>query len=310
MRTHFDQLAKQLARAALQSNGVVSVHDEIAPEPLHADLRFEPDPRRHAERQRLGLLGQITAGLCLIEIYSHALTVDEFLACIGKHIAFWRQRARDTRADNRRRQKRGLPPRKLVKPTIWIISAGSPSELRTKLPFQNAPEGLPGVFSFFYDVFRVGLIVAPELPRDPSTLLVRLMAGGPLLPEAVRELRRLPPTAHERVVAEEILVRFQRFLRKAATRTPQEQEFIKAMYKTWEDAKAEGIAKGIAEGIAKGSTEAQAKAVLTVLEVRGIPVSAAARKRILGEKALKRLERWLRKAIVATSLDEVFSTRG
>jgi hypothetical protein len=207
--------------------------------------------------------------------------------------------------DNKRRQKRGLPPRKLVKPSVWIISAGTPSALRTKLAFQKAPGGPDGVYYFFFDVFRVGLIVAPELPRDPSTLLVRLMAAGPLLPEAIRELRKLPPTAPERVVAEEILVRFQRFLRKKANRTPQEQEFIKAMYKTWEDARAEGIAKGIA----KGSTETQAKAVLTVLQVRGIPVSAAARKRILGEKDLKQLERWLKKASVAASLDEVFSTR-
>jgi hypothetical protein len=309
MRTHFDQLAKQLAKAALRGKGIVSVHDEISPEPQHADLRFEPDPRRQAERKRLGLLGQITSGLCLIEIYSHALNAEEFLACIGKHIAFWHQRGRETRVDNKRRQKRGLPPRKLVKPSVWIISAGTPSALRTKLAFQKAPGGPDGVYYFFFDVFRVGLIVAPELPRDPSTLLVRLMAAGPLLPEAIRELRKLPPTAPERVVAEEILVRFQRFLRKKANRTTQEQEFIKAMYKTWEDARAEGIAKGIAKGRAEGSTETQAKAVLTVLQVRGIPVSAAARKRILGEKDRKQLERWLKKASVATSLDEVFSTR-
>jgi len=114
-----------------------------------------------------------------------------------------------------------------------------------------------------------------------------------------------------------ILVRFQRFLRKKANRAPQEQEFIKAMYKTWEDARAEGLAEGITKGIAKGiakgraegSAATQAKAVLTVLQVRGIPVSGAARKRIMGEKNQKQLERWLKKASRATSLDEVLSTR-
>jgi hypothetical protein len=45
--------------------------------------------------------------------------------------------------------------------------------------------------------------------------------------------------------------------------------------------------------------------VLTVLRVRGIAVPDAARQRILAEKDLAQLERWLEKAIVATSIGEV-----
>jgi post-segregation antitoxin (ccd killing protein) len=45
--------------------------------------------------------------------------------------------------------------------------------------------------------------------------------------------------------------------------------------------------------------------VLTVLRVRGVAVSDAARKRILAEADLPRLERWLEKAIVATSIGDV-----
>jgi len=50
--------------------------------------------------------------------------------------------------------------------------------------------------------------------------------------------------------------------------------------------------------------------VLTALRVRGIAVPEAARKRILAETELPRLERWLEKAIVATSLGEVLDDRG
>ena len=52
---------------------------------------------------------------------------------------------------------------------------------------------------FGADVLRVGIVVASELPRDRTTLLVRIMAGGPLLAPAVHELVALPADAIERV---------------------------------------------------------------------------------------------------------------
>ena len=70
-----------------------------------------------------------------------------------------------------------------------------------------------------------------------------------------------------------------------------------AMYKTWDEHRAEGRAESRAE--------TQANAVLTVLRVRRIDVSDAARQRILAEKDLERLERWLERAAVATSIGEV-----
>jgi hypothetical protein len=45
--------------------------------------------------------------------------------------------------------------------------------------------------------------------------------------------------------------------------------------------------------------------VLTVLRVRGIDVPEAARNRILAQKDPERLERWLEKAAVGSSVTEV-----
>jgi hypothetical protein len=59
------------------------------------------------------------------------------------------------------------------------------------------------------------------------------------------------------------------------------------------------------EGRAEGSTEALVNAVLTVLRVRGIAVPDAARQRIQAERDLGRLERWLERASVASSVAEV-----
>jgi hypothetical protein len=57
--------------------------------------------------------------------------------------------------------------------------------------------------------------------------------------------------------------------------------------------------------VAQGRAEARAGDVLTVLRARGVTVPDAARERILAEKDLERLEQWLEKAAIATSLAAV-----
>jgi len=64
-------------------------------------------------------------------------------------------------------------------------------------------------------------------------------------------------------------------------------------YKTWEESRAEGRA------------EIRAASVLTVLRVRGIAVPDASHERILAEKDLEQLQRWLEKAVVAASIADV-----
>ena len=62
-----------------------------------------------------------------------------------------------------------------------------------------------------------------------------------------------------------------------------------AMIKSWEE----------------GRAETRADAVLTVLQTRGVAVPDAAREHILAQKDLELLKRWLVKAVVASSIDEV-----
>ncbi len=64
--------------------------------------------------------------------------------------------------------------------------------------------------------------------------------------------------------------------------------------------------KYVAQGRTEGRTEEAARAVLTVLRVRGLAVPDADRERILSEKDPERLERWLEKAAVAASVAAVF----
>ncbi|HEX4416501.1 MAG TPA: hypothetical protein VH165_01320 [Kofleriaceae bacterium] len=301
MRNRFDKLAKDLGQAALGLSGFAVVNDPIHPETQYADLRYEPDPARQAARGRLGLLGRIAGDVCLLEVYSDAPSPEEFRACLAKHLAHWQQRARQSRAQARAATARDAAtedaasnaPTAGVAPALWIIAAGTPSTLLTQLPMVPAADGPAGVYGFGGDVLRVGLIAARELPRDRTTLLVRLMAAGPLLAAAVPELARLPADAPERAVAEPILLQFERMLGQQETRTSDEQEFLMAMQHTWEEARTES------------RTAAHAQDVLTVLRVRGIAVPDAVRQRIQTERDPVRLERWLERAIVAISITEV-----
>jgi hypothetical protein len=295
MRNRFDQLAKQIGKAALEGSGVTVVHAEITPEPLHADLLHEPDPTKAAERRRLGLLGRLVSLPCLLEPYSDTPSAEEFRACLTKHLAWWQQRARQQRAEGKKSGER--PRRKSVDPFLWILCGGAPSSILTKLTLKATSEWPAGVYLFGNDVLRVGFVVASELPRERTTLLVRLMAAGSALPEAIEDLHALPPDAYERSAAERPLLHFHRAVEQQPTRTPDEQEFLNIMLKTWEDARTEG-------GI-----ETRAEDILTVLSTRGIVVSAAARKRILAEKDPKQLTHWLKKAVAVASVDDLFQSQ-
>jgi len=57
--------------------------------------------------------------------------------------------------------------------------------------------------------------------------------------------------------------------------------------------------------VAQGRTEAAAHNLLTVLRARGFAVPDAVQERILAQKDPERLERWLEKAVVASSVAAV-----
>jgi hypothetical protein len=162
-----------------------------------------------------------------------------------------------------------------------------------KLKAEAAPGWPVGVYFLGGDLFRAGIVVASELPRERSTLLVRLMTAGPGLAQAIADLAALPLDAHERTVAEQILIHLQHALGKKPSPTPEEEELIVRIKGGFEDMRLEV------------EIATNARAVLTAFRVRGIDVPDAARKRILAEKDPTRLERWHERAILAASVAEV-----
>ena len=68
-----------------------------------------------------------------------------------------------------------------------------------------------------------------------------------------------------------------------------------------------GLAKGKAEGVAKGLAKGKAESLLTLLDGRGIRMTAAVRKKILACTDLSQLERWFQAALTAQSSADVLA---
>jgi hypothetical protein len=140
-------------------------------------------------------------------------------------------------------------------------------------------------------------------PRSAARRAVRLGEFGSsvdIVPQAIRELAALPASAHERVVAEPILLALRHALVKKAGRTPAEQEFIVTMHNTWEQARDEGRKEGRDEG---RLVQARA-AVRRVLARRALAPSGAEESRIDTCTDIATLEQWLDQALVAHSVAE------
>jgi Uma2 family endonuclease len=69
---------------------------------------------------------------------------------------------------------------------------------------------------------------------------------------------------------------------------------------------AEGKRAGVAEGLAEGWSRGRAEAVLAVLAARGIGLAPADRARVLAERDPDRLDRWIARAAICATSDELF----
>jgi len=248
--------------------------------------------------------------LCLIEIYGHAPDGGEWRACLSKHFVHWEGSRRTARGENRKRKAKGRASEPFVKPMLWVFAVDFSDPMLRAITVRKRAGWPRGVFFHGDDVYRVGIVDASRLPRDRSTLLVRIMAGGPLLPDAIADLNALPDDAVERGLVEGDLVDLERALGAKPRRTPEEEEIVKMVQGTFTQARRWGRDEGRVEGRVEGEAAARVRDVLTVLRVRGIVVSAADRERILAEKDPARLERWHERAILAASLAEVLDEPG
>ncbi|WP_432870355.1 hypothetical protein [Microbispora rosea] len=68
----------------------------------------------------------------------------------------------------------------------------------------------------------------------------------------------------------------------------------------------QGREQGLEQGLEQGRAEGEIEAILTVLDARGLDIPSEARERISRCSDLHLLEKWIRRAVTVTSVDELF----
>jgi hypothetical protein len=197
MRNRFDRIGKALLRGALEPAGTVITEFEVpAVDAQAADVWFEPAPDPRARASRSTLLDRMASGPTLFEPFHDPPGLDEMRDCLRKQLTLDHHRALDAR-----KQGRPRPPF----PRLWTLSTGRPEGVIAGYgltPLAGFPTG-------FYEgrpAESMGAVVLRELPRERSTLLLRLLGSGAVLQQALEELKRLPAGAWEREVALPALV--------------------------------------------------------------------------------------------------------
>ena len=290
MRTRFDLFGKDMVSTALETCGPVVTDAEVPADPRKIDLWFMPDSTREPVPDYLGLLSRLLAGPSTLEFFHNTPNGDELAACVVKHGMF-----------RHRLLLRKEPP---PIPIQWVISAGRPRDGIEGLWLRamNVNDSWPAGIYEGPPLLWTRLVVVNELPVRRDTLLLRLLGADRVLDRAIAELKVLEADAPERTLALPILLRLRLEVpTDPAKQTSEDREFLmhtQDIVETWRQ-------EAVQEGRTEGRTEMQAEAVLTVLRVRGIDVPDAARERILTQKDLEQLKRWLEKAAVVSSIREV-----
>lgn len=159
---------------------------------------------------------------------------------------------------------------------------------------------------FIFTPHDVPLILDVELARSNLAMATfSLICHGdqdvvdgmfPVLAEALRSLSPDKATLYHDIVLAGLPVpariRWEAFMSSVADRY-------------YSETFRELATRNFAEGEAKGKAEGEAQAVLLVLEARGIPAPDEVREQILACTDLAKLDTWLRRAVTASSADEV-----
>jgi len=286
-----DLLCKHLLREALDPIGTVELEKPVAPLDeqridVYCELRAELPPAEAVAH--LGLLRRMAevAQRFLMEPFSATPSVESV-------------------DDNLRKKfnlhhglKKAAKGAVLAKPALWVLSPGRPEEVLQGYAGASAVDWPSGFYRCAPEL-ATWVVVLAELPKTADTILLRLLGPATMQLEALRELDALQLSETQRQPWIDMLADVRYLLDEAQEPSPEEQTIMTELRQRWEREKAELRAEG--------QTAGTAQAILTILTTRGFQVSDGVRQRVLGCKDPSTLERWLARAVTATTDAEVIA---
>jgi hypothetical protein len=144
----------------------------------YTSTTFDPAANREEMERTLGLYGRMVSQPCILDCVPRHATMDDMLDVIRNQLLIHRQ--------ERQQAGRPVPVRML-----WVMSTDLPADLDT-LGFAPAKDWPPGIYLNQLPGLPIGVAVLSEVPREPSTLVLRFQGRGPGFFEAVEEVLALP----------------------------------------------------------------------------------------------------------------------
>ncbi len=235
-----DDFAKDYLTELLSNIGTATPNKVIKSERREGDIWFERTAKLTiaAQREKLGLMGQLLRRDSLIEVFRNPATAMEIRSCRGK--------LTDIEGDMARGAKRKDEPlTEAMLPDLWFIMPTASAEIRQGFGLRKS--SIPGVYRW-PKLDRTGLIVVHQLPVTEETLWIRLLGRDGNQARAIQELVTKPVQSALYNSIEDILANYRAKLEENRSLTPEEEELIMnlsaAYLKKQEEWKLEGKLEG------------------------------------------------------------------
>jgi hypothetical protein len=291
MRKLQDVLRKHILREALEPVATVELEKPIALlDEQRADgyCELRPDRPPESALPHLGLLRRIAelSWRSFIEQYSKTVSTDDLDDALRKVALFYYG------------LKKAAKRRSVQKPVLCIVSPGRPKKVLVDYVGLPAPGWPPGVYRCAPGL-ALWVVVLSELPKTAETRALRMFGKPAMQLEVLRELNALPLDDPQNEPWVDILADVRYLIEQVPDLSPEEQTIMTELRQRWEREKAELRSSA--------QVETKAEAILAVLATRGFKVSEAVRRRILGCRDQRVLDRWLARAVTASSDSDVIA---
>ncbi|MEZ4409618.1 MAG: hypothetical protein R3A52_24570 [Polyangiales bacterium] len=159
MNKPFDVMARGLIEGALSGPCVVRVEESVVADARSIDALVEPIDARRGELAERGLLGRLGESVGAIEPFHDPPSIEDVDGCLLKVLALHQRQLAAWRALDRA-VRGAAPPR----PSLWIVSAGSPDAVIAGWAMEPMQGWPSGCFTTRSALAPRGLVVS-RLPR-------------------------------------------------------------------------------------------------------------------------------------------------
>lgn len=298
MHNRSDQFAKNILRDALRRASTSETEVEVLAATQKIDVYSVPDPDRQAERDQMGLLGELSIEPSLFEPFRNTPSLGRVRRCLCKQLTWHHELERRARAAAGSISQDPDPEAELEQnvsfPALVVIGPGRPE---TVLEVYACKPIRSGVYDAVVGL-EMRVIVLAELLRTRETLLLRLLGSGGLLREALADLAALPDDAWEKSIATPLLVHFRLGNDDQAAN---EEDDVSAEIRAWFEDYQQKLR---AEERKAGRNEGERALLLRQLRARFGELPAAAIARVETAEVAE-IERWGERVLGAKTLAEV-----